>query len=124
VIAHRVLPVLEVSLRDGLIKLVLKLVVAVHCFSMVLVLGDKVKTINREFGFVNTLDQRVHPNSDTSELRVRVGKRGSRSWLGALVKQILNFSHLIKEEFVDQISGLLPNVVLNGRSPCHLEEVF
>jgi hypothetical protein len=91
---------------------------------MVLVLRDKVKTINREFGFINTLDQRVHPNSDTSELRVRVGKRGSRSWLGALVEQILNFSHLIKEEFVDQISGLLLNVVLNGRSPCHLEEVF
>jgi len=123
-VAHGLLPVLEVGLGDGLVKLVLELVVAVHGFFVVLVLRDEVEAVDRELGLVDALDQRVHPDGDARVLRVGVGQGRGRLGLRPLVKQILNFFHLIKEEFVDQISSLLLNVILDGWSPCHLEEVL
>jgi hypothetical protein len=111
-VLESVIPVFEVDGGDVAIELSSKLSILFIHFFRELTRRDKVELFNNFICLVNSSDQRVSPNSESTVMRVRHGHR--RALLGASdIELSLNFLQFTEEKVVNLSSCLLVNVLLD-----------
>jgi hypothetical protein len=105
-------PVLEVDGGDVVIELSSKLSVLFIHFIRELTRRDKVELFDNLICLVDSSDQRVGPDSESTVVRVRHGHR--RAFLRTSnIELSLNFLQFTEEKVVDLSSCLLVNVLLD-----------